>query len=302
MAHVVRVENYPHDLPHIAADMPDAPWIYTGALENHPQIIDKISAHSPLLGNGPQSLALVRDPVQLANCLSNASLPVLQVRTEANPPPPDGNWLRKPLHSAGGTGISRWSAKSARIPLSRPHYFQQYRAGESYSALFLASPQGVTLLGITRQLIGVTAFHAAQFSYCGSLGPVKLPAALESEIFKIADRIAEFASLRGLFGCDFILDGNTPWLTEVNPRYTASMELLERCWNVPLMAWHFQACGATKGESLMGDLQQQLKQACSQQTEIHGKATPLCHQQPLCTPYSKIEFKPSPIPLAVPTC
>ena len=33
--------------------------------------------------------------------------------------------------------------------------------------------------------------------------------------------------LRGLVGLDFRLDGDNVWLTEVNPRYTASVELLE---------------------------------------------------------------------------
>src|SRR5262249_25634739 len=33
--------------------------------------------------------------------------------------------------------------------------------------------------------------------------------------------------LRGLFGVDFVLEGGRPWVVEVNPRYTASVEILE---------------------------------------------------------------------------
>jgi predicted ATP-grasp superfamily ATP-dependent carboligase len=50
--------------------------------------------------------------------------------------------------------------------------------------------------------------------------------------------------LRGLFGCDFLIgqrDG-VPWLTEVNPRYPASTELVEHLSAVPLLDWHRRAC------------------------------------------------------------
>jgi hypothetical protein len=50
--------------------------------------------------------------------------------------------------------------------------------------------------------------------------------------------------LRGLFGCDFIVNAGTPWLTEVNPRYTAAMELAEHRLQASLVALHVRACQA----------------------------------------------------------
>jgi predicted ATP-grasp superfamily ATP-dependent carboligase len=48
--------------------------------------------------------------------------------------------------------------------------------------------------------------------------------------------------LAGLFGVDLILRDGVPWPLEVNPRYTASVEVLEMALGRPLLAEHMQAC------------------------------------------------------------
>ena len=39
--------------------------------------------------------------------------------------------------------------------------------------------------------------------------------------------LARGCGLRGLFGVDFVLSEGVPWPVEINPRYTASVEVLE---------------------------------------------------------------------------
>jgi predicted ATP-grasp superfamily ATP-dependent carboligase len=48
----------------------------------------------------------------------------------------------------------------------------------------------------------------------------------------------EGSGLRGLFGVDCILRDGIPWPIEINPRYTASVEVLEYGGGVPAMALH----------------------------------------------------------------
>ena len=55
---------------------------------------------------------------------------------------------------------------------------------------------------------------------------------------KTGEVVAARAGLRGLFGCDFLVDGGEAWLTEVNPRYPASTELVEHVLKAPLLDWH----------------------------------------------------------------
>ena len=51
---------------------------------------------------------------------------------------------------------------------------------------------------------------------------------LLQQLVLMARTIVEHAAgLQGLFGLDFRLDGDQIWVTEINPRYTASVEILE---------------------------------------------------------------------------
>jgi predicted ATP-grasp superfamily ATP-dependent carboligase len=47
--------------------------------------------------------------------------------------------------------------------------------------------------------------------------------------------------LRGLFGVDGILGDGSFWPVEINPRYTASIEVLEYATNVQALAWQRMA-------------------------------------------------------------
>jgi uncharacterized protein len=61
---------------------------------------------------------------------------------------------------------------------------------------------------------------------------------------RMAEELAARFELRGLFGCDFLVEDDLPWLTEVNPRYTASVEMLEYLLQKPLLDEHLRACRA----------------------------------------------------------
>src|SRR6187431_1478558 len=62
----VKVANYPRGLLAALYRAPDAPWIYTGGLENHPRLVDQMAAIRLLLGNCGEALRRVREPEQVA--------------------------------------------------------------------------------------------------------------------------------------------------------------------------------------------------------------------------------------------
>lgn len=242
VAPVLTVADYPRGLPRAAETFPAAPWIYTGGLENHPDVVAEISDSRPLLGNGPDVLARVRDPWWVAARLQAAGLPALELRSgEDRSAPRDGNWLRKPLRGAGGRGICLWEA--ATDPAIEPTYFQRFVTGNSYSAQFLAAIGGTRLLGVTRQLVGLCDVHAPLFAWCGNITQPDLPPAIFRQMHAIGETLASAVPLRGLFGCDFVVADRTAWLTEVNPRYTAAMELLDYQLGASLLGMHLEACG-----------------------------------------------------------
>jgi predicted ATP-grasp superfamily ATP-dependent carboligase len=255
VADVRPVRRYPDDVIEAAAAVdPTVPWLYTGGIENHPEIVEEISLRRSLWGNDAATLRLVRDPAWVRDTLQHAGFPSLNViipepSASADPPPRDGLWMLKPLGGAGGRGVCFCDATFRTSPtLHEPHYFQRHATGDSIGALFLAFADRTELIGIARQLVGWAELDAVPFAYCGSIGPVRLAAAAESTIRRVGETLRKAASLRGLFGCDFVFDGETPWLVEVNPRYTASAEILELATGVPLLKWHRRACSGSTGE------------------------------------------------------
>ena len=117
-------------------------------------------------------------------------------------------------------------------------YYQRYCEGSPHSAVFAGIGTQAHLLGITRQLIGLEWLHARPFCYCGSVGPVELGEETRGLLMRIGAVLMEGCGLRGLFGVDFILDGEVPYLVEVNPRYVASVEVLEHGAALQAFTWH----------------------------------------------------------------
>lgn len=111
------------------------------------------------------------------------------------------------------------------------------------SALFVARRDKAELIGVCDQLIGPEFGAPTEFSYAGSIGPIAVSHRTRELLQQIGDTLAREAELLGLFGIDFILADNIPWLVELNPRYTASVEVLEQALGRALLAEHATACG-----------------------------------------------------------
>jgi predicted ATP-grasp superfamily ATP-dependent carboligase len=179
----------------------------------------------------------------------DAALPALEFRPEANPPPRDGHWICKPRRSGAGRGIMLWDEPASQP--REPHYFQRRADGRQVSGLFIANTASVHLLGISEQLSGWSAAHAPPFAYCGSIAPVTIAPHIGERIREIGELCGQACQLRGLFGIDFILEGDEPLLLEINPRYPASAELFESLGRQSLVALHAAVCvGATAARSL----------------------------------------------------
>jgi predicted ATP-grasp superfamily ATP-dependent carboligase len=56
----------------------------------------------------------------------------------------------------------------------------------------------------------------------------------------IGTSLAGACGMRGLFGLDFILRDSVPLIVEINPRYTASVEVLEHALGLSVLGLHRQ--------------------------------------------------------------
>jgi len=249
----VAPECYPEALAEVATGFPAGPWCYTGALENHPGLVDAIATVRPLVGNGGEAIRRVRSPHELAVALAGVGIGFPRTLDDPATVPRDGTWLRKPLASAGGRGIMPWKApvdgadgRGAR----RAHVWQEHCPGLPVAGVFVVRSDGARLAGASRQLLGVAPWHAPPYAYCGSIDvdPLSLPRPLVEQWNRIGILLAGPFGLRGVVGVDAIVSpAGRLVVIEINPRPTASMELVDRRTGGALAADHLAACGFVTG-------------------------------------------------------
>jgi predicted ATP-grasp superfamily ATP-dependent carboligase len=163
---------------------------------------------------------------------------------------PNAQYLLKPFRSGGGHGI-RAAAPGRSV---RPGFYLQQRIdGIPGSVVFVAAAGRAVPLGVSRQLIGDHRFGAGGYRYCGNI----LAAAAEPQFedgerlvraaHLLADVAARELGLIGVNGIDFVARRGVPRAVEINPRWSASMELVERAAGVNVFAANAAAC--TGGEA-----------------------------------------------------
>jgi predicted ATP-grasp superfamily ATP-dependent carboligase len=239
--------RYGADAAAVAARSVSASLVaYTSNFENHPGAVAVLARGRRLLGNPPEVLERVRNPLLLARALAARGFAVPIARASAPGLSFDGRrWLLKPRRSGGGHGTAAWRRPR---PVPRSAYLQERIAGTPGSIVFAADGRRAVALGLTRQLVGERAFGSHGFRYCGSLlasaGSSLFPS--QAELLERATALAEATTeefgLRGLNGLDFIARSGVPFPIEVNPRYSASMELVERAAGVSLFQAHAEGC------------------------------------------------------------
>lgn len=253
------VQDWPDGIESAIESAPRTEWIYTGALENQPELISWLLRRRVLRGCEPDALARLRDPFWLAATLAAASISTLPLRLPAGPVSDVSEWLLKPLASAAGIGVRELRRDGFDAAGLSGHYLQRRVAGRVISGLYLADVNSVQLIGLSEQHCRGIDAREHRYVYSGSQGPLTLND-LSADVFAQAQRIgsviqrgliSEGTRINGLFGIDFVRDERTGelWMLEVNPRYTASAELYEAAPGCPLIRWHIDACRGLEVET-----------------------------------------------------
>lgn len=233
--HRVESAGYPGTLLDAAESIVPCPWFYTGGLENHQRLVQRLAQQRPLWGNAAPVLRLARSPEQLVKCCREAGLSAVSAWRHRDEVSPTTRVLMKPLMSAGGVGIG---FADECPPTKRMVYYQEFIVGDAVAALYVSDGKVARLLGVTKQLVGLDWLHSGGFQYCGSIGPLSLTPPLHSAFERLGQAVTTGMGLRGLFGVDCISRDGVPWPVEVNPRYTASVEVLEYALGVQALGMH----------------------------------------------------------------
>jgi predicted ATP-grasp superfamily ATP-dependent carboligase len=189
-------DGYPYAMLNMLADAPtsDGPVLFTGKMEDYTDFIDAVADQRALVGSSPDAMRLARDPKVIA---SIKALPECDVT------------LIKPKR---GFGIRPYQPGEL---VDDDHYLQPLIVGRSISAVF---DDGI-LLGATEQMVD-------SYRYDGSIGPITVDA---DQLQQLGTSVVDRCGLAGMYGMDLILcDDGQMYPIEINPRYTASVEVLER--------------------------------------------------------------------------
>jgi predicted ATP-grasp superfamily ATP-dependent carboligase len=109
----------------------------------------------------------------------------------------------------------------------------------------LCERHGARPWGFSRQLVGCRWCHAGAFAYCGSIAVPdgEVPAPVRDAGDRLGAMLVTTFGIVGLCGVDLVVDrGGHVHVIEVNPRPTASMELVDRARGVSHAAAHLAAC------------------------------------------------------------
>lgn len=230
--------GYPESALHLLAQAPMGPVLYTGGLENYPQFLEQVQELLPIAGITGASLKKCRDVADWSEFLGRKGLRVPKVLPSGVPPLKQLLWLAKPEKSGGGKGI--FKSQTAAEP---GYFLQEFIKGQSKSAIFCFGMEGPRLLGTSLQIPPQEWLHSTQFQYSGNIGPLEPCLKEKQELEQIAHHLTEYCQPKGLLNLDYILAGDRVVPLEINPRYSASMELIEYSTGQSLICQHLEASG-----------------------------------------------------------
>jgi len=218
---------------------------YVGNLENYPEIVEELTKDRLLLGNGSRALREVRDWRTLRRFCREVGIlyPSTLLPGEEKQACPEYHWLCKPIRSGGGHGIHSWDER----PLKNHQILQAKIEGRPASVAFVADGRRSRILGVTEQLIGRPELGSSGFVWSGNIFPLDLALVdggyLMHQMEEMVSWLTHRFGLRGVNGVDVMVSGELggylhPYLLEVNPRYSASMELVERANGTNLFNLH----------------------------------------------------------------
>ena len=239
-----RIESgYPEALADWLAATACDGWLFTGALENHHELINAMAKVRPLVGCSSGAIRATRNPLLLQPVIQAAGLAFPETIETGDKLPLDRSWLCKTYRSANGSGVWLLDGVEARERAAEHEaYFQRFVGGTSAAAVFLCSRQGSTLLGVTHQLVGDAIAGAKPWHYAGSVGPLRISEPVAVQLAKLGELLSERFKLSGLVGVDLVIERDKAWVIEINPRYSSSAEVVERMLGVSVVGAHVKAC------------------------------------------------------------
>ncbi|RCW48746.1 MULTISPECIES: ATP-grasp domain-containing protein [unclassified Halanaerobium] len=232
-------------------------FVYSSDWDNRPELLNKVLAEKEikLLGNSAEVLKKISSKVSrekgsdIFSYLKKRgfNLPEiiktgeeLKKQSRINP---DRKYLLKPYLSGGGKNITVYNnlnkaQKEIDTEMWGNFYLQQYIEGRVSSAIFAADGRSAEILGITEQLKDLNFQNS--FRYGGNL-LIRSTSDIIKKLQNMAESLSREYGLKGISGIDFILAPDGIYFIELNPRFTAAVELLLPIFGKELFNLYFSS-------------------------------------------------------------
>lgn len=220
-------------------------FVFGSGFEAQPELLQQVADIIPLIGNAPSVVLAVKTPLAFFDVLqrNNIQHPELLEQLPVNDCPDVGAtvYLKKQVGGSGGTHIEIVNAESAEPSNC---YYQRYVAGRSVSLLFVAHAHRITVVGFNEQWVDAVALMP--FRYGGAVSNIVLPENIQQQLIEAAEKLTAAFGLLGLNSLDAIVQGESAYVLEVNPRLSATVDLYaidsHEGEHENLLNWHVNAC------------------------------------------------------------
>lgn len=210
-------------------DLNGYPIIFCGPVEADPSLIEQASKEVRVLNAPVSAIAKSRSHDFLRQMATDGIVFPKTGFYSAD----DCGSLIKEFSSAGGVGVM----EGVGCKMGAGQYRQQAVDGLSAGASFLSS----RLMGVTGHINRVSEFGQSGYLYGGLVYPADIEESHAKAISMFGKRAAEESGLTGWWGADFILNEHGAYLLEINPRLTASAELIALAHDIDLVGTQMSA-------------------------------------------------------------
>lgn len=258
VASVAPLSDWEKDQTGSPIDLHDCCMVLCGGMENKSELVDRLIQLGARCGANGDTLAELRscenwkrwaEASKIAwpatfGPFDSASPEIATLNTNDQQ---KDTWLIKPAHGAGGIHVRplandhSFDATDAGQSKSSQWLVQQYIEGKSIGVSYCSDRVGTQVVGIARGIDARELDAPLPFIYRGNIAAIAITQQVEERLRAFGDYVAKQTGLLGLWQADFQLDSEGKlWLLEINPRWSASMELHETLQGFSWMKKHLE--------------------------------------------------------------
>ena len=121
--------------------------------------------------------------------------------------------------------------------------------GTAVSLSFFADGKNVIPLGYSKPV--TTSQSNLPFVFCGLDGPIELNGSVDQEALRLSKLIVQKFKLKGFNGIDFLVSDNVVYVLDLNPRITASFEILQDSYSFCFFEKHIHLTRDIQGNTFI---------------------------------------------------